>query len=87
MPMMTPAVKKVGTRTKWATGMNSPANAIAQNFPTPVSARSIRWPGVCSMIDAVAGLGVLPNAVRETGTCRSLIDSSLPPRAGGPPEK
>ncbi len=39
------------------------------------------------MIDAVAGLGVLPNAVRETGTCRSLIDSSLPPRAGGPPEK
>src|SRR5712691_510002 len=72
---------------KWASGMNSPPSASAQNIPAPVSARSTRWPGVCSMTVAVAGRGVAPKAVIDTAICCSLIDAILPPRAGGPPQE
>ena len=66
--MMMPAVRKVGTRMKCATGMKRPPSASAQNMPSPTKARPTRSPVDCSITRAVAGRGVKPNAVSETAT-------------------
>src|SRR5258706_8240964 len=66
--MMMPAVRKVGTRMKCATGMNRPPRASTQNMPSPAKARATRSPVDCSITTAVAGRGAKPNAVSETAT-------------------
>src|SRR6266851_92523 len=77
MPMTMPATTNAGTRMKWATGINGPPNASAQNIPTPESVRNVRSPGLCSTIVAVPGRGEAPKAVMKTGSCCSVIKFSL----------
>ena len=74
--MTMPATTKVGTRMKWATGMNTEARARPQNMPSPARVRANRWPGACSTITASAGRGGCPNAVSDAGTS---VSPAMPP--------
>ena len=70
--MTMPATTKVGTRMKWATGMNTEASPSPQNIPSPVRVRAKRWPGACSAMTAWTGCGGCPKAVSSAGTSVSV---------------